>query len=107
MTKPTEKQRIARNDRRREAYRKNANCTIGQRKLCGHCGRDFKKKNSQQEYCSRTCYIRAKSKRQHFENNRRRTIGGKYAWRHIRDRCTNPKHPSYHLWGGRGSIFFT
>jgi hypothetical protein len=102
MSKPSEKVRIARNARRREEYKKRAGVTIGQKKNCQWCQVKFVKKNSQQAYCSRTCYIRAKSKRQHFENNKRRTIGGKYAWRHIRDRCSNSQHPSYHLWGGRG-----
>jgi len=100
--KRSEKCKKERNAKRREAYRKKVGSTIGERENCSHCERSFTKRNSTQNYCSRVCYRRAKSGRQSKANNKRRTLGGKYAWRHMRDRCTNPRHPSFHLWGGKG-----
>lgn len=60
----------------------------GQSEGCAQCGEDVLAKG----LCS-----------SHYQRQRRKRLGPEYvAWQNIIQRCTDPNHPRYHRYGGRG-----
>jgi hypothetical protein len=69
---------------------------------CEWCKESYESVNVRQKFCTRTCYRSYHSKRTGVRNNAQRSESGRYVFRHIKDRCTNPKSKSYPQYGGRG-----
>ena len=71
-------------------------------KECEWCKESFTPRSKVQRFCSRPCYRRHHSKRTSSRNNSQRSESGRYVFRHIKDRCNNPKSKAYASYGGLG-----
>ena len=71
-------------------------------KKCEWCETDFAASSDRQKFCQRSCYRSYHSKRTGTRNNAQRSEAGRYVFRHINDRCNNPKAKSYKNYGAMG-----
>jgi hypothetical protein len=71
-------------------------------KTCVWCEGDYDPVNDRQKFCQRKCYRSFHSKRTGERNNKQRSESGRYVFRHIKDRCNNPKSKAYDKYGAMG-----
>ncbi len=71
-------------------------------KKCEWCENEYESVNVRQKFCTRSCYRSHHSKRTGTRNNKQRSESGRYVYRHINDRCNNPKVKSYAQYGAMG-----
>lgn len=75
-------------------------------KQCPECGAQFLVNESQiargrGKHCSRSCAARH-TRREHGHTTKSGQSPTYNSWATMRQRCTNPNHPKYALYGGRG-----
>ena len=71
-------------------------------KKCSWCEESFQPSSKVQKFCGKVCYRRHHSKRTSSRNNAQRSESGRYVFRHIKDRCNNPKSKAYASYGALG-----
>lgn len=81
---------------------------MAEEKKCKMCGAKFTPNHANTKFCSELCrstyyqQYRKNWKEKHTGIEKDYTKGGDRAYNNIRQRCTNPNHPSYTNYGGRG-----
>lgn len=67
--------------------------------ICRHCKVEFEHhKRARGRYCSPECFHGANPNRVHGQSHSPEYV----CWRHMKQRCTNPKCKDYSRYGGRG-----